>query len=82
MCAAYTIIDMYINSAWMHLFMFCMTPQVISCPKDYKLWCESMYGLFGTKWTKIHGGPMWSVEAVTQGGSQSLSSSRNTLDVS
>ena len=30
------------------------------CPTDYRLWQQSMYALFGTKWTKLHGGPMWS----------------------
>jgi len=31
-----------------------------------------MYCLFGTKWSKIHTGPLWSVEAVTQDGTQSM----------
>ena len=31
------------------------------------LWCESMYCLFGTKWSKMHVGPLWSVDVVGQG---------------
>ena len=31
------------------------------------LWCESMYCLFGTKWSKMHVGPLWSVYVVGQG---------------
>ena len=29
------------------------------CPEDYRLWLESMYSLFGTKFVKFFNGPMW-----------------------
>lgn len=35
------------------------------------LWCETMFALFGTKWSKIHVGPMWSVVELAQGGTAS-----------
>ena len=38
------------------------------CPTDYRLWQQSMYALFGTKWTKLHGGPMWCVDSTGQDG--------------
>ena len=28
----------------------------VVCPTDYRLWQQSMYALFGAKWTKLHGG--------------------------
>ena len=33
----------------------------MQCPDDYRLWLQTMYALFGTKWAKIYCGPMWSV---------------------
>lgn len=38
----------------------------MKCPDDYRLWLESMYCLFGTKWTKLHNGPMWSSNSTEQ----------------
>lgn len=37
---------------------------------------QSMYVLFGTKWSKLFCGPLWSVEATEQGSS----SASNSLD--
>ena len=38
----------------------------IKCPNDYLQWQTSMYCLFGTKWSKLHHGPMWSVVPTGQ----------------
>jgi len=38
----------------------------VSCPPDYQSWLETMYVLFGTKWLKIHSGPMWSHVSTEQ----------------
>ena len=45
-------------------------------PDDYKSWCQSMYTLFGNKWTSMHLSPMWSSEVnenvpVTPDGNES-----------
>lgn len=40
--------------------------QVPSCPEDYMLFLESMFNLFGTKWLKLHCGPMWAFQPVMQ----------------
>ena len=39
----------------------------------YRLWQQSMYALFGTKWTKLHGGgggggAMWCIDPTGQEG--------------
>jgi hypothetical protein len=44
-----------------------LTTQVGKCPEDYRLWQESMYVLFGTKWCHIFNGPMWRVHSTEQG---------------
>lgn len=49
-----------------HAYM-CDTIQV-PCPEDYLQWLQSMYALFGTKWSKLHCGPMNSFEPTEQGG--------------
>ena len=49
--------------------------QVPSCPEDYMLFLESMYNLFGTKWLKLHCGPMWAFEPVMQQTGESTDSS-------
>lgn len=41
----------------------------IVCPDDYRSWLETMYVLFGTKFSKIFGGPMWSKDPTSQGSS-------------
>ena len=43
-----------------------MTPQVF-CPKEYEDWLQTMYVLFGTKFSKIFCGPMWSYDVTYQG---------------
>lgn len=43
------------------------------------LWCETMVSLFGTKWSKIHSGPMWSVATMAQGGKSPQK--RSTVEV-
>lgn len=53
---------------------------MVRCPEDYKLWCETMFSLFGTKWSKIHVGPMWSVALVAQG-EATPQSNRKTVEV-
>jgi hypothetical protein len=40
--------------------------QKISCPPDYRMWLQSQYILFGSKFAKFFGGPMWSVESIMQ----------------
>ena len=34
--------------------------QVKSCPQDYRAWQQTMYAIFGQKWSKLHHGPLWS----------------------
>ena len=38
----------------------------VSCPIDYRLWLQSMYVLFGTKWLKLHCGPMLNYAPIMQ----------------
>ena len=38
----------------------------LKCPPDYRLWLETMYNLFGTKWCRIFSGPMWSYVSIAQ----------------
>jgi hypothetical protein len=40
---------------------------VPQCPSDYRQWLVTMYSLMGTKWCKLHAGPMWSGQQVSQG---------------
>ena len=50
--------------------------QVPPCPTDQ--WMASMYSLFGTKWCKLHLGPLWNVDSVVQDTTAlSCSQSRN-----
>ena len=49
------------------MYFMCDTIQV-PCPEDYLQWLQSMYSLFGTKWSKLHCGPMNCVEPTEQGG--------------
>jgi hypothetical protein len=37
--------------------------KVPQCPKDYRLWQQTMYTQFGQKWAKLHHGPMWASAA-------------------
>ena len=43
----------------------------LKCPPDYRLWLETMYNLFGTKWCRIFSGPMWSYVSIAQSEAQS-----------
>lgn len=45
---------------------FCLLVFQIKCPLDYRLWLETMYILFGSKWSKIFCGPMWSHAPIMQ----------------
>ena len=47
--------------------IFVSAIQVPCCPPDYRQWLSSMYSLFGSKWSKLHSGPLWSVEQLMQG---------------
>ena len=60
-------------------FIFCFQ---ISCPPDYRLWLQTMYVLFGTKWSKIFTGPLWSHVSVEQTTTAALHSrSTNPIEV-
>lgn len=37
------------------------------CPDDYVSWLETMYCLFGNKWSKLHRGPATGYERIEQG---------------
>ena len=41
--------------------------QVPKCPDDYREWLVTMYSTLGMKWSKLHCGPMWSGQQVSQG---------------
>ena len=70
----------YYYTVSMHGYRFIRFLTVGSCPADYKQWCETMYKLFGTKWSKIHTGPLWSTDQVSQS-SVDNSTSRRTVEV-
>ena len=36
------------------------------CTDDYLEWLQSMYIFFGTKWSKLHCGPLWSGQPTEQ----------------
>ena len=57
--------------------------KVPSCPMDYRVWQQSMYTLFGQKWSKLHHGPLWSVvsSAQTPEGATPLSRKQETMNV-
>ena len=38
----------------------------VSCPVDYRLWLQTMYSNFGTKWVKLHRGPMLCLANLVQ----------------
>ena len=56
----------------------------ISCPPDYRSWLQTMYCHFGQKWSKLHNGPLWSVEVPVQSpkATKHNSHSRDTMQVS
>ena len=56
--------------------------QIGSCPEDYMLWCETMYSLFGTKWAKLHAGPMWRVVPAVRTLQRRVAASAVTPDAS
>lgn len=55
--------------------------QVPLCPEDYMLFLESMYNLFGSKWLKLHCGPMWAFEPVMQQTGYSIDSRQRPVNV-
>ena len=54
-------------------FLYTWVP---SCPSDYREWLVTMYSVLGMKWCKLHCGPMWSGQQVSQGIAQSNTSLR------
>ena len=52
----------------------------LRAPDDYRSWCQSMYTLFGNKWTSMHLGPMWSYELESENVSPANDSS-SSLDI-
>ncbi len=53
----------------------------LHCPEDYKQWLETMYSLFGSKWSKLHCGPMYSIESTEQGSGRERDDAFNRLKV-
>ena len=53
----------------------------VSCPKDYEQWLQTMYVLFGTKFSKIFRGPMWSCDSINQGTGYMLAEVQDPLQV-
>ena len=47
----------------------------------YEMWCNTMFSLFGTKWCKIHAGPLWTVTRVAQDGPSEIVRTRNIEEV-
>ena len=50
------------------------------CSRDYEQWLQTMYTLFGTKFSKLFCGPMWSQAPTSQGG-ETLGPSQDPLKV-
>lgn len=50
----------------MSLVCLSHTLSQVRCPNDYLEWLKTMYCLFGTKWSKLHCGPMCSFECTEQ----------------
>ena len=62
-------VDKVCQLGLLHVCIGMRTPndlQVV-CPEDYEQWLVSMYSLFGTKFSKMLRGPMWSKESTCQG---------------
>ena len=38
----------------------------MKCPSDYRLWLQTMYIMFGTKFFHVFGGPLWSGVPIMQ----------------
>lgn len=49
----------------------------MKCPTDYRAWLQTMYVLFGTKFAKIFGGPLWSHAPIMQ--AESLEPADSTI---
>ena len=60
--------------------------KIPSCPKDYRLWQQTMYVQFGQKWCKLHHGPLWRVVSSTQNPEGGVTcqplQTQDTMDVS
>ena len=52
----------------------------VSYPADYRTWLQTMYVLFGTKWSNIFAGPMWSHEPIMQASQNDQSETVNPLN--
>lgn len=50
----------------------------MKCPPDYRVWLQTMYVLFGTKFAKIFGGPLWSHAPIMQTDNLELERDHNT----
>ena len=53
----------------------------VFCPEEYKDWLQTMYVLFGTKFSKIFCGPMWSCDMTNQSVDTVLAEVRDPLQV-
>ena len=51
----------------------------MKCPPDYRSWLQTMYILFGTKWAKIHTGPMLTYAPILQKDESEGAADLNTL---
>ena len=56
--------------------------QVPKCADDYEQWQITMYSTFGTKWSKLHRGPMWSVVPIGQTSTLAEEGTTGTLTAS
>ena len=52
------------------------------CTDDYLEWLQSIYILFGTKWSKIHCGPLWSSQPTDQNNTASHYGAIDSITVS
>lgn len=50
----------------------------MKCPSDYRVWLQTMYILFGTKFFHIFGGPLWSGAPIMQANDED-ETSKSTL---
>ena len=53
----------------------------VTCCDEYLQWLQSMYALFGTKWSKLYCGPMLCIESKEQGSRISCNGAFNPLMV-
>lgn len=51
------------------------------CTDDYQDWLQTMYIMFGTKWSKLFCGPLTSVEGTEQSQQSAVERAFNPLKV-